>query len=92
MTTTGRSGRCFDGVVDHVRHAVVVAVAGDDDDVAGLLEELAPVVEVVGVPDDLERRLVLERRLDELPVGVLGEDDEDANRVSHLSLPSRCRS
>ena len=51
-------GPVLDGVVDHGRHAVVVAVAGDDDDVGRLLEERAPVVEVVGVADDLERRLV----------------------------------
>ena len=48
-------GPVLDGVVDHGRHAVVVAVAADDDDVAGLLEELPPVVELLGVADDLER-------------------------------------
>ncbi len=74
-------------MVDNLRHAVVVPVATDDDDVAGLLEELAPVLEIVGVPDDLERRLVLECGLGELPVGLLGEDDEGPNRVSHPQPP-----
>jgi hypothetical protein len=77
----------LDGVVDHRRHAVVVAVAGDDDEVAGLLEEPAPVVEAVGVADDLERRVAFERLLGEPRVGVLGEGDEDADRVGHLSAP-----
>jgi hypothetical protein len=72
---------------------VIVAIAGDDHDVAGAFDEVLPVLEIVGVSDDLERGLVLEGGLDELPVGVLGEDDEDANRVNHVSLPSlgRCR-
>ena len=47
-------------VVDYGRDSVVGAIAGDDDDVAGLLEERAPVVDVVGEADYLERRLVLE--------------------------------
>ena len=84
-------GPVLDGVVHHGRHAVVVAVAADDDHVAGLLEELPPVVEMLGVADDLERCVALERLLDEPRVGVLGEGDENADRVSHLSLPSRCR-
>ena len=84
-------GAVLDGVVDHGRHAVVMAIAADDDHVAGLLEKLLPVVEVLGVADDLERWIALERLLDEPRVGVLGEGYENADRVSHLSLPSRCR-
>ena len=84
----GPVGPMLHRVVDHGRDAVVGAVAGDGNEVTGLLEETAPVLEVVGVPDDLERRLVLECRLDELPVSVLGEDDESANGVRHVSLPS----
>jgi len=56
---------------------------------AGLLAR--PRVEVVGVADDLERRIALEPLLDEPRVGVFGERDEDPNPVDHLSLPSRCR-
>ncbi len=81
----------LDGPVDHVRGVVALARAGDDDDVGSLLEELAPVVEVVRVADDLEGRLALEGLLDEPRIGVLGEGDEDANRVGHVSVPSRCR-
>ena len=83
-------GPVFHGVVHHRRHGVVVAVAGNDDDVSGLLEERAPVFEVFHIADHLERRLVPERLLDEPRVGVLGEHDEDADRVGHLSVPSGC--
>jgi hypothetical protein len=85
-------GPVLDSTVDHVRGVVVVARASDEDGVGGLLEELPPIVEIVRVADYLERRVALERGLDEPPVGMLGEDDEDADGVGHLSLRSTRRS
>jgi hypothetical protein len=60
----GPVGPVLHGPVDHLSCAVVPGGASDDDDVGRLLEELAPVVEVVGVADDLERRIAVERLLD----------------------------
>ena len=83
------AGTIRNHAVDHLGHAAVLIRAGDDDDVARLLEEVGPVFVVVGVRDDRYERFVQQRRLDELPVGVLGERDEYADRVGHLvSAPS----
>jgi hypothetical protein len=42
-------------MIDHGRDSLVVPVASYDDNVSGLLEESTPVVEVIGVAEDLER-------------------------------------
>jgi hypothetical protein len=76
-------------MVDHCRHAVVVAIASNYHDVAWLLEKRLPVVEVLDDSDDVERRIALQCLLHEFWVGVLRERDEYADRVSHLSLPLR---